>query len=127
MKATMLLVLTALLIPLAACKVQVPEKLANALADKISGKKTEQARQGGSGQQEPATQAYTRDVVHDIVTVKAGGYHYYTVTVTSRMEDARIVGRFTAAMTSPFSCSTAMHSRTGATTTKCPRTTTQER
>ncbi len=90
------LLLVALLIPLVACKVQVPEKLANVLAEKISGKKTEQAGQGGSGQQEPATQAYTRDIVHDDVTVNAGEYHYYSVTVTPRMKDVTITGHFTA-------------------------------
>jgi hypothetical protein len=88
--------LVALLISLVACKVQVPEKLANALAEKISGKKTEQAGEGASGQQEPATQAYTRDIVHDDVTVNAGEYHYYAVSVTPRMEEARITGHFTA-------------------------------
>jgi|GEM_PF-5493831 len=35
------LLLTALLLPLAACKVEVPKKLASALAEKTSGKKTE--------------------------------------------------------------------------------------
>jgi|WetSurMetagenome_2_1015567.scaffolds.fasta_scaffold50446_4 hypothetical protein len=77
----MALLLAALLIPIAACSSRAPEKQ----AQKTAGKEPE-----------PTIQAHSQSIVHDIVTVKAGGYHYYTVTVASGMQDARITGRFTA-------------------------------
>jgi hypothetical protein len=44
----------------------------------------------------PEKQSHNVIVVNDVISVGAGSYHSYRVTVTSEMEAARVVGRFTA-------------------------------
>ena len=75
------LLLTASMVALVACKVKVPQK---------------QAQDASGKAPEPTIQVHSQSIVHDIVTVKAGGFHYYTVTVAPGMQEARITGRFTA-------------------------------
>jgi hypothetical protein len=77
---------------LTACKVEVPEKLANAITEKLGGSKS--ARPQGGGSREKQTKSVA--VVSGTISVKPGGYHDYRVKVSSGMEDARLSGRFTA-------------------------------
>jgi hypothetical protein len=90
------LLLAALMIPLAACKVQVPEKLANALAKKISGGGSAKEGESASAQL-PQKQSRTTGVVLGSFSVAANQSQSYRVVVTDDMEDARLVGSFRAA------------------------------
>lgn len=89
------LVAACLTLPFTACKVEVPEKLANALADKLSGEKSSRGRSGGSGSTREK-QERSATVVNGVITVKAGGYHDYPVRVNDGMDGARLSGRFSA-------------------------------
>lgn len=44
----------------------------------------------------PPKQTYTTNIVNGTITVPAGYYRAYSVSVTSSMENARIIGTFTA-------------------------------
>lgn len=93
--ARAVVLLAAMALAVTACKVEVPEKLANALAEKLSGEKSNKVKSGSSGSTREKKER-SATVVDGIITVKAGGYHDYPVRVKDGMDGARLSGRFTA-------------------------------
>jgi len=96
MKTSVALVIGLLLILMTACMVEIPEKLVTALVEKISEMKSDGVSKPAPTLL-PKKESRTQVVVSDtFLHVGSGGHKAFRFTVTGDMEDARLVGSFSA-------------------------------